>query len=70
MLVTAVFEWLIDPSTPVAVLANCMDILYAFSGEFDWIREELGYQLVILMDRGSPALNSRGKRVFKKLNRK
>ncbi len=69
-LITAVFEWLIDPETPVAVSANCMDILYDFGGEFDWIREELWHQLVILMDRGSPALNSRGKRVFKKLNRK
>lgn len=69
-LVTTVFEWVIDPETPVAVLANCIDVLYAFSGEFEWISEELGYQLVILMDRGSPALNSRGKRVLQRLNKK
>lgn len=69
-LVTTVFEWVIDPETPVAVLANCIDVLYAFCAEFEWIREELGYQLIILMDRGSPALNSRGKRVLRRLNKK
>lgn len=69
-LVSVVFDWIIDPDTPIAVLANCMDILFSFSKEFDWIREALGHQLDILMDRGSPALNSRGKRIFQKINRK
>jgi len=70
VLVSTVFDWLIDPDTPLAVLANCMDILYGFSEEFDWIQEALTYQLTQLMDRGSPALNSRGKRIFQKINRK
>jgi len=69
-LVSTTFDWLMDPDTPLAVLANCMDILYDFSEEFDWVEEALTYQLTQLMDRGSPALNSRGKRVFQKINRK
>lgn len=68
-LVSTVFDWLTGPDTPLAVLANCMEILYGFSEEFDWVQEALTYQLTQLMDRGSPALNSRGKRIFQKINR-
>lgn len=66
-LVEAVFDLLIDPKTPLAVLANSMDVLFAFSTEYDWIRDELSLQLDRLLDRGSPALNSRGKRLLKKM---
>lgn len=67
-IVETLFSWLIDPQTPVAVLANCMDVLYYFSKEFDWIQKELSLQIEFLMEqRNSPALFSRGKRVLKKL---
>lgn len=67
-IVETVFGWLIDPGTPVAVSANCMDVLYYFSKEFSWVGDELALQVECLMDRGnSPALHSRGKRVLKKL---
>ncbi len=68
-LVETVFGWLIDPRTPVAVQANCMDILLYMSREFGWIREELKHQIEFLMRDGSAALQSRGKKVLEKLNR-
>lgn len=68
-IVETLFSWFIDPRTPVAVLANCMDVLYYFSKEFDWIQKELSLQIEFLMDqRNAPALFSRGKRVLKKLS--
>src|SRR5690554_5660592 len=67
-LVETLFAWLIDPRTPVAVVANCMDVLYYFSKEFDWIQKELSLQIEFLMEqRNPPALHSRGKKVLKKL---
>ena len=69
-IVETLFSWLIDPQTPVAVLANCMDVLYYLSKEFDWIQKELSLQIEFLMEqRNSPALFSRGKRVLKKLSK-
>lgn len=68
-LVETVFGWLIDPRTPVAVQANCMDILLNMSAEFEWIAEELKHQIEFLMLDGSAALQSRGKKVLDKLKR-
>ncbi|MEC3881274.1 hypothetical protein [Parapedobacter sp. 10938] len=65
--VETVFNWFIDPHTPVAVLANCMDVLSDFSEEFEWIREELKQQIEFLLRDGSPAIQSRGKKVLEKL---
>ena len=64
------FEWLIDPNTPVAVQANCIDVLFNLRGMLPWIAEELRSQIVFLLHNGSPALQSRGKAVLKKLERK
>lgn len=66
-LVETVFNWFIDPQTPVAVQANCMDVLLNMSGEFGWIRDELKLQIEFLLRDGSAAIQSRGKRVLAKL---
>lgn len=68
-LVETVFNWFIDPRTPVAVQANCMDILLNMSGEFEWIRDELKLQIEFLLRDGSAAIQSRGKKVLGKLSR-
>ncbi len=68
-IIEALFDLLIDPKTPVAVLANCVDAALCFAKNNDWVKEELLIQIQILMDRGSPALNSRCKRALKKLNK-
>lgn len=64
------FEWMIAPETPVAVRVNCMDILYILSGETDWIRDELAAQIEFFMKDGSAAMQSRGKRILSKLQRR
>lgn len=61
------FDWLIDPQTPVAVKVNCMDILLQFGKKQAWITEELSSQVQFLLKDGSAAVQSRGKRILKKL---
>lgn len=66
-LVEVIFAWLIDGRTPVAVQANCLDVLYQMSGEFTWITEELRQQVAFLLRDGSAAIQSRGKKIAAKL---
>ena len=61
------FDWLIDSQTPVAVKVNCMDILLHFGKEQPWIPDELRSQVQFLLKDGSAAVQSRGKRILKKL---
>ena len=68
-LVETVFSWFIDPDTPVAIQANCMDVLLHMSSEFEWISEELKQQIAFLLRNGSAAIQSRGKKVLAKLNK-
>lgn len=68
-LVETIFNWLIDPRTPVAVQANCMDVLLHMSSEFVWVQDELKLQIEFLLRDGSPAIQSRGKKVLEKLSR-
>ncbi len=67
LLAETVFGWLIDTRTPVAVQANCMDILYYLSRESDWIEEELVSQIRFLMRHGSAAIQSRGRKILHRL---
>ena len=69
-IIEVTFEWLINPETPVAVQCNCMDILYNFKDQADWLQLELSEQVGFLLKNGSAALQSRGKRVLKKLSSK
>lgn len=66
-IVETMFEWLINPHTPVAVRVNCMDVLYYMSPQFPWIKDELLAQIEFYLKDGSAALQSRGKALFKKL---
>ncbi len=66
-LVETVFSWFIDTQTPVAVQANCMDVLFHMSSEFGWIKDELMQQIEFLLRDGSPAIQSRGKKILEKL---
>ena len=66
--VDVMFEWLINPATPVAVRVNCMEVLYYMTPQFPWIKEELLAQIIFYMKDGSAALQSRGKALIKKIN--
>lgn len=68
-LVSTTFDWMINPSTSVAVQVNCMDILFNLRSRADWIQDELEEQINFLLKDGSPALQSRGKRVLKKISK-
>jgi len=61
------FDWLIDPKTKVAVKAFASEVLCNLSGRYDWISEELQNQLHYLMNNGSPAIQSTGRRLLNKL---
>ncbi len=67
--VETTFAWLIDEKTPVAVQANCLDILYNLSEQYGWIKDELASQTEFLLRNGSAAMQSRGKRILRKLNK-
>jgi len=63
-------EWLADESTPVAVKANCIDILFALRGKEEWLAEELTFQLEFIIRNGtSAALQSRTKKFLAKLSK-
>jgi len=68
-IIETTFEWLIDPKTPVAVQVNCMDVLFNLKDTLPWISAELQSQVVFLLHAGSPALQSRGKAILKKLSK-
>lgn len=60
------FSWLINPSCPIAVLANCMDILDQLSVKYPWIREELDTQVEYLLRvNPTPAIKSRSLKILK-----
>ncbi len=61
------FEWLIEPRTPVAVKANCMDILFNLRLKVNWVTDELSFQIEHELRNGSAALQSRGKKILSRL---
>lgn len=65
-IVETTFDWLAGDS-PVAVKANCMDVLYILQRRSRWIKEELNAQIEFLMRDGSPAIQSRGKRLLRRI---
>jgi hypothetical protein len=66
-IVEAAFDWLMNPDTPVSVKAHCLDLLFLLSKEIAWIAAELKIQTEFLMDEGSPAILSRGRKVLRLL---
>lgn len=63
-LVETLFEWLIEPTTPVAVQVNCMEVLCYMIPTFPWIKEELPALIYFYMKGGSAAMQSRGKKIL------
>lgn len=61
------FNWIIADDCPVAVLVNCLDILYQLSIKHVWIKDELAAQIQHLLKNPTPALASRAKRILKRI---
>lgn len=65
--VETMFAWLIEPSTPVAVKVNCMEVLFYMIPLYPWIKDELVDQIIFYMKDGSAAMQSRGKKILNKI---
>jgi hypothetical protein len=61
-LVDVVFDWLIDPKTPVAVKAHCLDVLANFCTVHPWIKDELLSTIDYLIDKESIAFHLRAQK--------
>ena len=61
------FDWIISPDCPVAVIVNCLDILYYLSLEQRWIQAELAAQIEHLLKTPTAALSSRANRILKRM---
>jgi hypothetical protein len=62
--VEQLFDWMIDPKTKIAVKVFTAHALFNLKEQFPWIKEELGSQMEFLMRNGSPAIQSRGKKIL------
>lgn len=65
---TATFDWLLNPNTPLAVQCNTLDLVFYFSKKENWILDELKVILEQNLISNSPALRSRSKRLLKRIN--
>ena len=61
------FDWMIDPKIKIAVKAFAAEALFNLRNRYDWITGELIEQLQFLMRNGSPAIQSRGKKLLNEL---
>jgi len=63
------FQWMIEPTCPVAVLVNCLDILNNLRKKHPWIYEELQAQISYFQrTKPSPALMSRTNKIIQQKN--
>lgn len=58
------FDWMIDPKVKIAVKVFASEALFNLRARYPWITEELASQIAFLMRNGSPAIQSRGKKLL------
>ena len=58
------FDWIIDPKVKIAVKVFAAEALFNLRHRYPWIAEELANQVKFLMRNGSPAIQSRGKKLL------
>lgn len=68
-IVEVIFDWLINPKTPVAVKVNCLEVLLNFSHIFPWIKDELQAQTEFYLKDGSPAMLARSKMILRQVSK-
>lgn len=69
VIVEQCFDWMIDPKVLIAVKVFAAETLYNLSHRYKWISEELKDQLSFLMNNGSAAIQSKGKKLLIALNK-
>ena len=62
--VEQLFDWMIDPKAKIAVKVFASEALFNLRHRYDWVAEELANQIQFLMRNGSPAIQSRGKKLL------
>jgi len=62
------FDWMIDKEVKIAVKVFAAEALFNLRQEHDWISDELRNQLEFLMRDGSAAIQTRGKKLLKRLD--
>jgi hypothetical protein len=67
LLIEKTFGWLLDPEAPVAVKANCIELIYTLRDTDDWIAGELREIILRELQNGTPAIQSRGRKFLAKL---
>lgn len=58
------FDWMIDPKVKIAVKVFASEALFNLRHRYPWVAEELENQIKFLMRNGSPAIQSRGKKLL------
>jgi hypothetical protein len=61
------FDWMIDPKVKIAVKVFASETLFNLRKRYTWIEEELASQLKFLMQNGTAAIQSRGKKLLASL---
>ena len=61
------FDWMIDLKVMIAVKVFAAQALFNIRGRYPWIAEELANQIQFLMHNGSPAIQSRGRKLLSQL---
>ena len=63
------FDWMIDPKVKIAVKVFASEALFNLRFRYPWIKEELAEQIQFLMRNGTPAIQSRGRKLLAALER-
>jgi hypothetical protein len=58
------FDWMIDPKVKIAVKAFASEALFNLRNRYPWVSEELTSQIKFLMRNGSPAIQSKGRKLL------
>ena len=63
-IVEQLFDWMIDPKVRIAVKVFASTALFNMRHRYPWIAEELKDQIQFLMRDGTPAIQSRGRKLL------
>jgi hypothetical protein len=66
-IIEQLFDWMIDPKVRIAAKVFAAQALFNIRHGYPWITEELANQIQFLMRNGSPAIQSKGKKLLSEL---
>ena len=67
-IVEQLFDWIIDPKVLIAVKIFAAQALFNLRERYGWINSELAEQIRFIMRNGTPAIQSRGKKLLGELS--